>query len=76
NENWFYSSDRTIEISINQAFTVGTTINKIKALVDAPPNIKTPEYLANWAKIHQLLLTINVKLLMKNKWQHLVLMLH
>lgn len=27
----------------------GEAINKIKALVDAPPNIKTPEYLGKWA---------------------------
>jgi leucyl aminopeptidase len=29
---------------------IGATINRIKALVDAPANQKTPEYLGNWAK--------------------------
>ncbi|MBO6496175.1 MAG: leucyl aminopeptidase family protein [Roseivirga sp.] len=32
-----------------EARAAARTVNAIKALVDAPANIKTPEYLANWA---------------------------
>lgn len=35
---------------IDEGFTTAQTINSIKSLVDAPPNIKTPEYLGKWAE--------------------------
>lgn len=35
---------------INEAALIGTTINRIKSLIDAPANHKTPEYLGSWAK--------------------------
>lgn len=35
---------------IHEGFVIGTTINKVKSLIDAPANIKTPMYLAKWAK--------------------------
>ncbi len=38
-----------VETIINEGALIGQTINRIKALVDAPPNIKTPEFLAKWA---------------------------
>jgi leucyl aminopeptidase len=39
--------DRSKEI--NEGKLTGETINSIKALVDAPPNFKTPKYLSDWA---------------------------
>jgi leucyl aminopeptidase len=45
-----FSSSKTIKKLLNEGKYTGETINKIKALVDAPPNIKTPEYLGNWAQ--------------------------
>lgn len=44
------SSTKTIKKIIEEGKYTGGTINRIKALVDAPPNIKTPEYLGKWAK--------------------------
>lgn len=52
------SKDLTIEFAASTAFNktlkesklIGETTNKIKALVDAPSNHKTPEFLGNWAK--------------------------
>lgn len=44
------ASSKNIEKNIEEGAFTGETINKIKALVDAPPNIKTPEYLGDWAK--------------------------
>lgn len=35
---------------VTEAHILGSTINKIKGLIDAPANIKTPMYLAEWAK--------------------------
>lgn len=43
------SSTKEIQNFIDEGKFTGETINKIKGLVDAPPNIKTPEYLGNWA---------------------------
>jgi len=45
-----FSSTKDIELLLDEGKYTGQTINKIKALVDAPPNIKTPEYLGDWAK--------------------------
>lgn len=36
--------------AINEGLATGETINRIKALVDAPPNVKTPKYLGDWAE--------------------------
>ena len=45
----FYS-ESNITDAIEEGFQTGATINRIKALVDAPPNVKTPEYLGKWAE--------------------------
>ncbi|WP_047545613.1 leucyl aminopeptidase family protein [Psychroserpens sp. Hel_I_66] len=45
-----FSSPKSINKVLEEGLYTGETINKIKALVDAPPNIKTPEYLGDWAK--------------------------
>jgi leucyl aminopeptidase len=42
-------STKSIKSIIDEGKYTGETINRIKALVDAPPNIKTPEYLGKWA---------------------------
>ena len=44
------SSSVDISNAIEEGRNIGQTINRIKALVDAPSNHKTPEYLAQWAK--------------------------
>ena len=44
------SSTKNIENILEEGKFTGETINKIKGLVDAPPNVKTPEYLGNWAE--------------------------
>lgn len=44
------SSSKDIKSILDEGKYTGETINKIKALVDAPPNIKTPEFLGNWAE--------------------------
>ncbi|NRD20199.1 leucyl aminopeptidase family protein [Winogradskyella eckloniae] len=43
-------TSKSIKSVIEEGNFTGQTINKIKALVDAPPNIKTPEYLGKWAE--------------------------
>jgi leucyl aminopeptidase len=45
-----FVAEKNISKLIEEGFETGKTINQIKALVDAPPNIKTPEYLGEWAK--------------------------
>ncbi|TXD52905.1 MULTISPECIES: leucyl aminopeptidase family protein [unclassified Polaribacter] len=45
-----FSSTENIEKVLEEGKFTGEAINKIKGLVDAPPNIKTPEYLGDWAK--------------------------
>ena len=45
-----FSSSRNLTSSLEEGKLTGETINRIKALVDAPANHKTPEYLGNWAK--------------------------
>lgn len=45
-----FVATQNIKSIINEGKYTGETINRIKALVDAPPNIKTPEFLGNWAE--------------------------
>ncbi len=45
-----FSSSKNITSQLEEGKLTGETINRIKALVDAPANHKTPEYLGNWAK--------------------------
>jgi len=44
----FISTKAEVDSVIAEGKNIGVTINRIKALVDAPPNVKTPEYLGNW----------------------------
>ena len=44
-----FSASKPIKKILDEGKYTGEAINKIKALVDAPPNIKTPEYLGKWA---------------------------
>ncbi|WP_179319816.1 leucyl aminopeptidase family protein [Winogradskyella helgolandensis] len=45
-----FASTKTLKTILDEGQYTGETINKIKALVDAPPNIKTPEFLGKWAE--------------------------
>jgi len=45
-----FSSSKNISTILLEGRLIGETINRIKALVDAPANHKTPEFLGNWAK--------------------------
>jgi len=45
----FTDTVKNLESVINEGQLTGETVNRIKALVDAPPNVKTPEYLGEWA---------------------------
>lgn len=45
-----FVATENIKKDLEEGQFTGKAINKIKALVDAPPNIKTPEYLGDWAK--------------------------
>lgn len=38
-----------LSAAIDEGLLTGSTINSIKELVDAPPNVKTPAHLADWA---------------------------
>lgn len=44
-----FASTKDISNAIQEGRVTGETINRIKSLVDAPANLKTPEYLGNWA---------------------------
>jgi leucyl aminopeptidase len=44
-----FIATKSISKNIEEGQLIGQTINSIKSLVDAPPNIKTPQYLGNWA---------------------------
>ncbi|MGC1203404.1 MAG: leucyl aminopeptidase family protein [Flavobacteriaceae bacterium] len=44
-----FISKKDIENLLNEGKYTGETTNEIKALVDAPANYKTPEYLGEWA---------------------------
>jgi leucyl aminopeptidase len=50
NTEVIFVSDQDIKHLVDEGFETAETINRIKALVDAPPNVKTPEYLGQWAK--------------------------
>jgi leucyl aminopeptidase len=39
-----------LSAAIDEGLLTGSTVNSIKTLVDAPPNVKTPAHLADWAK--------------------------
>ncbi|GLR17147.1 leucyl aminopeptidase family protein [Portibacter lacus] len=43
-------SGEDISYAMGEGFVTGDTINRIKVLVDAPPNVKTPAFLAQWAR--------------------------
>ena len=45
-----FSSSKNIDNALEEGKLTGETINRIRALVDAPANHKTPEFLGNWAK--------------------------
>ena len=45
-----FLSSKKIGNVLEEGKLTGETINRIKALVDAPANHKTPEFLGNWAK--------------------------
>lgn len=45
-----FSSSINIVNALEEGKLTGETINRIKAMVDAPANHKTPEFLGNWAK--------------------------
>ncbi|MCF7559064.1 leucyl aminopeptidase family protein [Sabulilitoribacter multivorans] len=44
-----FISKKEVTTQISEGKSTGETINQIKALVDAPANYKTPEYLGEWA---------------------------
>ncbi len=44
-----FASSKSVSSVISEGQAIGETINRIKALVDAPSNHKTPEFLAQWA---------------------------
>ena len=46
----YFVAAKSISANLNEGAYIGETINKIKYLVDAPANIKTPRFLADWAK--------------------------
>lgn len=45
-----FTSSKDIKSQLVEGKLTGETINRIKALIDAPANHKTPEFLGNWAK--------------------------
>ena len=44
-----FAASKSNKKILDEGKYTGEAVNKIKALVDAPPNIKTPEYLGKWA---------------------------
>jgi len=44
-----FVTSEDISTSLAEGKFTGETVNSIKYLVDAPPNVKTPEFLAEWA---------------------------
>lgn len=44
-----FEASKNIKKALEEGKLTGETINRIKALVDAPANHKTPEFLGNWA---------------------------
>ncbi|HEX9828297.1 MAG TPA: leucyl aminopeptidase family protein [Flavobacteriaceae bacterium] len=45
-----FASTNDISKTIDEGKATGETVNRIRALVDAPANHKTPEFLGQWAK--------------------------
>ncbi len=45
-----FASSKAISNMLKEGKATGETINRIRALIDAPANHKTPEFLGNWAK--------------------------
>lgn len=50
NVNVIFVSEFNIAEQLQEGKFTGDTINRIKTLVDAPANQKTPEFLGNWAE--------------------------
>ncbi|GAB5552708.1 MAG: leucyl aminopeptidase [Saprospiraceae bacterium] len=48
--NIAFAASEDLSAALNEGQLTGATINKIKALIDAPANHKTPEFLGQWAK--------------------------
>ena len=44
-----FATSKSVKALLDEGQCTGETINSIKALVDAPPNSKTPEFLGEWA---------------------------
>ncbi|MFH6767122.1 leucyl aminopeptidase family protein [Gaetbulibacter aquiaggeris] len=44
-----FATTKDISLLLKESKDTGETINRIKALIDAPANQKTPEYLGDWA---------------------------
>ena len=44
-----FASTKDISLLLEESKATGETINRIKGLIDAPANQKTPEYLGDWA---------------------------
>ncbi|MEM7187190.1 MAG: leucyl aminopeptidase family protein [Bacteroidota bacterium] len=44
-----FVTSNDVSAELQEGKFTGDTVNRIKALVDAPANVKTPEYLGNWA---------------------------
>jgi leucyl aminopeptidase len=44
-----FASSKDISKAIDEGQATGETVNRIRALVDAPANYKTPEHLGKWA---------------------------
>ena len=45
-----FATTVNISSALEEGKLIGETVNRIKALVDAPANVKTPEYLGRWAE--------------------------
>jgi leucyl aminopeptidase len=44
-----FASTKAISKAIEEGKATGETINKVKSLIDAPSNHKTPDFLGRWA---------------------------
>ena len=47
--NLNFATTKDVTAAINEGKVTGETINRIKALIDAPANHKTPDFLGRWA---------------------------
>ncbi|WP_235296375.1 leucyl aminopeptidase family protein [Portibacter marinus] len=48
--DFIFLAQKSTKAAVEEGKATGETINSIKALVDAPPNVKTPAYLGQWAE--------------------------